>query len=105
MRRTCWNPPGIDRLDAYRRPSQRPPGSSGAEEKAVMDISTYLSLVDRPTAAPDQPGNGTVPVKPLTIALVAHDQKKASLAAWAARHREQLAPHQVVCTATTSRVI
>ncbi|MBO1074778.1 methylglyoxal synthase [Roseomonas marmotae] len=41
----------------------------------------------------------------LTIALVAHDRMKPALAEWAARHRRELAPHNLVCTATTGGVL
>jgi methylglyoxal synthase len=39
----------------------------------------------------------------LRIALIAHDQKKAALAAWAERHAATLARHRVICTATTGQ--
>jgi methylglyoxal synthase len=38
---------------------------------------------------------------PLTLALVAHDQKKAALAAWVQRHHAVLAGHRLISTATT----
>ena len=40
-----------------------------------------------------------------TIALIAHDGKKAILADWAERHRHLLAAHALVCTGTTGSVI
>jgi len=42
---------------------------------------------------------------PLTLALVAHDRMKPALAAWVARHAALLAPHAMVCTATTGGLI
>ncbi|MEJ6388809.1 methylglyoxal synthase [Gymnodinialimonas ulvae] len=36
-----------------------------------------------------------------TIALVAHDQKKDALIAWARTHEAQLAPHRLFATGTT----
>lgn len=42
---------------------------------------------------------------PLTIALVAHDRMKPALAEWVRRHAALLAPHGMVCTATTGGVI
>lgn len=36
-----------------------------------------------------------------TIALVAHDARKAALVAWVEQHLETLAPHDMVCTGTT----
>ncbi len=41
----------------------------------------------------------------LTIAAVAHDQKKAALADWVHRHRDQLRHHNIIATATTGSVI
>ncbi|WP_334176147.1 methylglyoxal synthase [Pseudoxanthobacter sp.] len=41
----------------------------------------------------------------MTIAAVAHDQKKAALADWVHRHQEQLRPHHLIATATTGSVI
>jgi methylglyoxal synthase len=41
----------------------------------------------------------------LTLALVAHDRMKPALAEWAARHAAELAPHKLVCTATTGSVL
>lgn len=40
-----------------------------------------------------------------TIALVAHDKQKPSLAAWVSDHRADLAAHKVVATATTGKTI
>lgn len=42
---------------------------------------------------------------PITLALVAHDRMKPALAAWAARHAAELAPHAIVSTATTGATI
>jgi methylglyoxal synthase len=42
---------------------------------------------------------------PLTLALVAHDRMKPALAAWVTRHAAELAPHALVCTATTGGTI
>ncbi|MEX3015476.1 methylglyoxal synthase [Gymnodinialimonas hymeniacidonis] len=36
-----------------------------------------------------------------TIALVAHDQKKDSLVAWAKAHEAELSPHRLFATGTT----
>lgn len=36
-----------------------------------------------------------------TIALVAHDQKKDALIAWAKTHEAQLSPHRLFATGTT----
>ncbi|MBF9041870.1 methylglyoxal synthase [Rhodobacterales bacterium HKCCE4037] len=36
-----------------------------------------------------------------TIALVAHDQKKDALVAWARTHEAELAPHRLFATGTT----
>ena len=38
---------------------------------------------------------------PLTIAAVAHDEKKQALVAWAERHAARLSPHKLIATATT----
>ena len=40
-------------------------------------------------------------LRPLTLALVAHDRMKPALAEWVTRHAAELAPHRIVCTATT----
>lgn len=40
-----------------------------------------------------------------TIALVAHDQRKADLLAWAGRHRAALAAHRLVATGTTGALL
>jgi methylglyoxal synthase len=37
----------------------------------------------------------------LTIAIIAHDLKKDALSTWAVRHRDQLAEHRLISTATT----
>ncbi len=39
------------------------------------------------------------------IALVAHDHRKASLVAWARRHKAELARHELMGTGTTGRLI
>lgn len=41
----------------------------------------------------------------LTIGMVAHDRKKADLAAWARGHAELIGRHSVVATATTGKVL
>ncbi len=38
---------------------------------------------------------------PLTIATIAHDEKKQALVAWAERHAARLQGHRLVATATT----
>ena len=38
---------------------------------------------------------------PLTIAVIAHDEKKAELVDWVAAHADRLAGHQLIGTATT----
>ncbi len=43
--------------------------------------------------------------KKLTIALVAHDQRKADMVEWAVYNAEMLARHQLVCTGTTGGLI
>jgi methylglyoxal synthase len=40
-----------------------------------------------------------------TIALVAHDQRKPDLLAWAAHHRAALAGHRLVATGTTGQLL
>ena len=40
-----------------------------------------------------------------TLALVAHDKQKASLAAWVSENRDLLGQHKVVATATTGKTI
>lgn len=40
-----------------------------------------------------------------TIALIAHDNRKASLTAWCARHREALAAHRLYATGTTGTLV
>jgi methylglyoxal synthase len=42
---------------------------------------------------------------PLTIAVLAHDAKKPLLTAWVARHRDALADHRLICTATTGAIV
>lgn len=41
----------------------------------------------------------------LTIALVAHDQRKADMVAWAKENALTLARHHIVCTGTTGTLI
>ena len=41
----------------------------------------------------------------LHIALIAHDRKKAEMAAWAKQHAKALCAHKLVCTATTGAVL
>ena len=43
--------------------------------------------------------------KRLTIALVAHDQRKADMVEWAAFNAVTLAEHKLVCTGTTGSLI
>ncbi|GHV07486.1 methylglyoxal synthase [Campylobacterota bacterium] len=43
--------------------------------------------------------------KHLTIALVAHDQRKADMVEWAAFNATTLAAHKLVCTGTTGSLI
>jgi methylglyoxal synthase len=43
--------------------------------------------------------------KKLTIALVAHDQRKADMVEWAVYNAETLALHRLVCTGTTGGLI
>jgi len=40
-----------------------------------------------------------------TIALVAHDNRKADLAEWVAYNARKLADHHLVCTGTTGRMV
>ncbi|MBN8940345.1 MAG: methylglyoxal synthase [Rhizobiales bacterium] len=39
------------------------------------------------------------------IALIAHDQKKPDMVAWATRHRAVLARHRIVATGTTGSLL
>ena len=39
--------------------------------------------------------------KQLTIALVAHDNRKADMVEWAVFNAEMLAKHKLICTGTT----
>lgn len=39
------------------------------------------------------------------VALVAHDKRKEELLQWARQHREGLAPHHLVATGTTGKII
>jgi methylglyoxal synthase len=41
----------------------------------------------------------------LTLALIAHDAKKADLADWVARHSAALRGHRVICTANTGAAV
>jgi len=43
--------------------------------------------------------------KQLTIALVAHDNRKADMVEWALHNAELLAKHKLVCTGTTGGLI
>lgn len=45
------------------------------------------------------------PLPTKTIALIAHDAKKPTLANWVERYADRLRGHQLVCTATTGKVI
>lgn len=40
-----------------------------------------------------------------TVALIAHDRKKEEMLAFAMAHREALAAHQLIATATTGRLV
>ena len=42
---------------------------------------------------------------PLTIAVIAHDEKKAALVDWVVRNAERLRPHALVGTATTGSMV
>ena len=41
----------------------------------------------------------------LTLAAVAHNAKKGPLLDWVRQHRRELAPHQLICTATTGSIV
>jgi len=43
--------------------------------------------------------------KQLTIALVAHDRRKADMVEWAVHNAEMLAKHRIICTGTTGGLI
>lgn len=43
--------------------------------------------------------------KKLTIALVAHDQRKADMVEWAVFNAEMLSKHHLICTGTTGKLI
>lgn len=43
--------------------------------------------------------------KQLTIALVAHDQRKADMVEWAVFNADMLSQHRLVCTGTTGKLI
>lgn len=43
--------------------------------------------------------------KRLTIALVAHDNRKADLVEWAVHNAELLSHHHLVCTGTTGSLV
>ena len=43
--------------------------------------------------------------KTMTIALVAHDQRKPDLAQWVRKHAEKLRPHRFVATGTTGSLL
>lgn len=40
-----------------------------------------------------------------TVALVAHDGKKAEIAEWVEKHRKLLVRHKLICTGTTGGVV
>jgi methylglyoxal synthase len=44
-------------------------------------------------------------MKNKTIALVAHDNKKADLVNWVAKHSETLKQYHLVCTGTTGKLV
>lgn len=44
-------------------------------------------------------------MRKLTIALVAHDQRKADMVDWAMYNAEMLSKHKLVCTGTTGSLI
>lgn len=43
--------------------------------------------------------------KQLTIALVAHDRRKADMVEWAVHNAEMLSKHKLICTGTTGGLI
>ena len=43
--------------------------------------------------------------KRLTIAIVAHDQRKIDMVEWAAHNAATLAKHKLICTGTTGKLI
>lgn len=49
--------------------------------------------------------NITNMTKQLTIALVAHDRRKADMVEWAVHNAELLVKHKIVCTGTTGGLI
>ena len=44
-------------------------------------------------------------MKKLTIALVAHDNRKAEMVEWAVHNAEFLSHHHIVCTGTTGNLV
>lgn len=44
-------------------------------------------------------------MKKLTIALVAHDNRKADMVEWAVHNAEFLSHHHIVCTGTTGNLV
>ena len=44
-------------------------------------------------------------MKKLTIALVAHDNRKADMVEWAIHNAEFLSHHHIVCTGTTGNLV
>ena len=44
-------------------------------------------------------------MKKLTIALVAHDNRKAEMVEWAVHNAEFLSHHHIVCTGTTGNCL
>jgi methylglyoxal synthase len=49
--------------------------------------------------------NSRATLMPLTIAVIAHDQKKAALVDWVVRNADRLSAHQLVGTATTGSMV
>jgi len=43
--------------------------------------------------------------KQLTIALVAHDRRKADMVEWAVFNADMLSKHKLICTGTTGHLI
>ncbi|MDR3573400.1 MAG: methylglyoxal synthase [Anaerolineaceae bacterium] len=70
--------------------------------------SVTLALVDTPEIAPEgvSPEGVSPEVSPRkSIALVAHDHKKADLLEWARYNRELLIKHDLYATGTTGRLL
>lgn len=49
--------------------------------------------------------NNKIMDKQLTIALVAHDKRKADMVEWAVFNAEMLSKHKLICTGTTGSLI